>query len=59
MTTKLTHPDSKHVVETDDPAMYLSQGWVEGESEESGVDLDSVLVDDLPGPLDEVSGSLA
>lgn len=26
---KLTHPDSKTVVETDDPERYLSQGWVE------------------------------
>lgn len=30
MTTKrLTHPDSKSVVETDNPEPYTSQGWVE------------------------------
>jgi hypothetical protein len=27
----LTHPDSKSVVETDNPEAYLSQGWVEAE----------------------------
>lgn len=26
---KLTHPDSKHTVETDNPEPYLSQGWVD------------------------------
>ena len=26
---KLTHPDSKHTVETANPEPYLSQGWVE------------------------------
>lgn len=26
---KLTHPESKVTVETDDPQQYLTQGWVE------------------------------
>lgn len=29
---KLTHPDSKTTVETDNPEAYLSQGWVEKET---------------------------
>lgn len=27
--TTLKHPDSKHAVETDNPELYESQGWVE------------------------------
>lgn len=29
---KLNHPNSDHVVETENPEPYLSQGWVEVEA---------------------------
>lgn len=29
---KLKHPDSKQTVETANPEMYLSQGWVEAKA---------------------------
>ena len=30
---RLEHPNSKTTVETDNPEAYLSQGWVEKESQ--------------------------
>lgn len=29
---KLTHPDSKQTIETDEPETYVSQGWLEKKS---------------------------